>query len=96
MRSGLSVRFLVVELNHLGSNHRFNMSVTFTANYFFSGRRRPHRQQDALGDRFCESQDQTVRNVIFGSPDRETDSIRALIRGACRVWQWAPSRAAPQ
>jgi hypothetical protein len=37
-----------------------------------------------------------VRNVISGSPDQETDPIRALIGGACRVWQWAPSRAAPQ
>jgi hypothetical protein len=35
----------------------------------------------------------SVRNVISGS---ETDPIRALIGGACRVWQWAPSRAAPQ
>jgi hypothetical protein len=38
----------------------------------------------------------SVRNVISGSPDRETDPIRALIGGACRVWQWVPSRAAPQ
>jgi hypothetical protein len=38
----------------------------------------------------------TVRKVISGSPDWETDPIRALIEGACRVWQWAPSRAAPQ
>jgi hypothetical protein len=37
-----------------------------------------------------------VRNVISGSPDRKTDLIRTLIGGACRVWQWAPSRAAPQ
>jgi hypothetical protein len=28
---------------------------------------------------------QTVRNVISGSPDREIDSIRALIGGVCRV-----------
>jgi hypothetical protein len=27
-----------------------------------------------------------VRNVISGSPDRETDPIRVLIGGACRVW----------
>jgi hypothetical protein len=39
---------------------------------------------------------QSVRNVISGSPDQETDPIRALIGGACRVWQWAPSHAAPQ
>jgi hypothetical protein len=38
----------------------------------------------------------SVRNVISGSPDRETDPIRALIGDVCRVWQWAPSRAAPQ
>jgi hypothetical protein len=37
-----------------------------------------------------------VRNVISGSPDRETDPIRALIGGACRVWQWTPSHAASQ
>jgi hypothetical protein len=32
------VRFLLVGLNHPGSNTRFNMSVIFTINYFFSGR----------------------------------------------------------
>jgi hypothetical protein len=52
------VRFLVVELTHPGSNPRFDMGVAFTANYSFSGRRRPHRQQGALGDRLRESQDQ--------------------------------------
>jgi hypothetical protein len=31
-----------------------------------------------------------VRNVISGSSNRETDPIRALIGGACRVWQWPP------
>jgi hypothetical protein len=31
-----------------------------------------------------------VRNMISGSPNRETDPIRALIGGACRVWQWTP------
>jgi hypothetical protein len=51
-RVGLAqlVRLLMVELTHLGSNPRFDMGVTFTANYSFSGRRRPHRQRDALGD----------------------------------------------
>jgi hypothetical protein len=48
----------VVELTHPGSNPRFDMSVTFTANYFFSVRRRPRRQRCALGDRLRESQDQ--------------------------------------
>jgi hypothetical protein len=43
------VRFLV-ELIHSGSNLRFDMSVVFMASYFFSGRRRPHRQRDALGN----------------------------------------------
>jgi hypothetical protein len=28
-----------------------------------------------------------VRNMISGSPDRETNPIRALIGGGCRVWQ---------
>jgi hypothetical protein len=28
----------------------------------------------------------TVRNVISGSPNRETDPIRAVIGGACHVW----------
>jgi hypothetical protein len=28
----------------------------------------------------------TVRKVISGSPDWETDPIRTLIEGACRVW----------
>jgi hypothetical protein len=52
------VRFLVVELTHLGSNPRFDMGVVFIANYSFSGRRRPRRQRGALGDRLRESQDQ--------------------------------------
>jgi hypothetical protein len=45
-RVGLAqlVRFLVVKLTHPGSNPKFGMSVTFTANYSFSGRRRPRRQ----------------------------------------------------
>jgi hypothetical protein len=30
-----------MELIHLGSNPRFDMSVAFTTNYFFNGRRRP-------------------------------------------------------
>jgi hypothetical protein len=34
------------------------MSVVFTVNYSFSGRRHPHQQRDALDDRFHESQDQ--------------------------------------
>jgi hypothetical protein len=42
------VRFLVVELIHPGSNHRFDMNVAFTANYFFSGRRRPVNSKTLL------------------------------------------------
>jgi hypothetical protein len=38
-----------------------------------------------------EIKGENVRNVISGSPDRKTDLIRALIGGACCVWQWAPS-----
>jgi hypothetical protein len=34
------VKFLVVELTHSDLNPRFNVSVTFTANYFFNGSRR--------------------------------------------------------
>jgi hypothetical protein len=30
------VRFLMVELTHPDSNRRFDMSVVFTANYFFT------------------------------------------------------------
>jgi hypothetical protein len=52
------VRFLVMELIHTILNSRFDMSVAFMANYFFSGRRRPRQKQDALGDRLRESQDQ--------------------------------------
>jgi hypothetical protein len=54
--------------------------------------------RSAVG-KLCESNPRrrsSVRNVISGSLDRETDLIRALIGGACRVWQWAPSRTAPQ
>jgi hypothetical protein len=32
------VKFLVVELTHLGSNPIFDMGAAFTVNYFFSGR----------------------------------------------------------
>jgi hypothetical protein len=52
------IRFLVVKLTHLSSNPEFVMGVIFTANYFFSGRRRPRRQRGALGDRLHESEDQ--------------------------------------
>jgi hypothetical protein len=41
-RVGLAlVKFLVLELTHTGLNLKFNMSVVFMINYFFSGRRRP-------------------------------------------------------
>jgi hypothetical protein len=38
-QSGITqlVRFLVVELTYPDLNSKFNMSVIFTANYFFSG-----------------------------------------------------------
>jgi hypothetical protein len=49
------VRFLVVEPIHTDSNPRFDICIAFTANYSFSGRRRPHRQRCALGDRLRES-----------------------------------------
>jgi hypothetical protein len=44
----------MVKLTHPGLNPRFNMGVTFTANYSFSGKRHPRRQRDTLGDRLCE------------------------------------------
>jgi hypothetical protein len=52
LRVGLTqlIRFLVVELTYSGLNLRFDMGVTFTANYYFSGRRCPRRQRDALYD----------------------------------------------
>jgi hypothetical protein len=53
------VRFLVVELIHPDLNSRFDICVVFITNYFFSERRCPRRQRDVLGDRLCESQDQT-------------------------------------
>jgi hypothetical protein len=37
------IRLLVVELNQSGSNSRFDMCVTFMANYSFNGRRRFRR-----------------------------------------------------
>jgi hypothetical protein len=48
----------LVKLTHsvLNLNLRFDMCVVFITNYFFSGRRRPDRQQDALSDQLCESQ----------------------------------------
>jgi hypothetical protein len=59
-RVGLAqlVRFLVVELTHLGLNPIFDMRVAFMANYYFSERRRPHRERDTIDDRFRKSQDQ--------------------------------------
>jgi hypothetical protein len=39
------------------------------------------------------NREKTVRNVISGL---ETNPIRALIGGACLVWQWTPSRTAQQ
>jgi hypothetical protein len=42
------VRFLVVEIIHPVSNHRFDMSVTFMANYYFSERRRPVKSESFL------------------------------------------------
>jgi hypothetical protein len=36
------VRFLVIKLTHLDSNHKFDIGVTFVTNYSFSGRRYPH------------------------------------------------------
>jgi hypothetical protein len=44
-----------VELIHTGLNSKFDMSVTFMANYSFSERRRPHQQRYALGDRLYKS-----------------------------------------
>jgi hypothetical protein len=42
---------------------------------------------------FCFLRVLHVRNVISGL---ETNPIRALIGGACLVWQWAPSHTAQQ
>jgi hypothetical protein len=52
------VRFLVVKLTHSGLNYRFNIVVTFTINYSFSGRQHLHQQRDVFDDRLRESQDQ--------------------------------------
>jgi hypothetical protein len=52
------IRFLAMELIHLGSNPKFDMGIVFTANYSFSERRRLHRQRYALGDRLHKFQDQ--------------------------------------
>jgi hypothetical protein len=63
------IRFLVVELNHLDLNSRFDMSVVFTANYTFSGRQCSCRQQCTFGDRLHESQDQnwlSLSEVLIG------------------------------
>jgi hypothetical protein len=38
------IRLLVVKLTYPSSNYKFVMDVTFTANYFFSERRRLRRQ----------------------------------------------------
>jgi hypothetical protein len=53
------VRFLVMKLIHSCSNSRFDMCVIFMTNYSFSRGRCPCRQRCALGDRLCESQDQS-------------------------------------
>jgi hypothetical protein len=51
-------RFLMIKLTHLSLNSRFNMSVIFTTNYFFSGRRCSQPQRYALNDRLHKSQNQ--------------------------------------
>jgi hypothetical protein len=60
-RMGLAklIRFLVVKLTHPYLNPRFDICIIFTLNYFFSDKRRPCRQRDALSDRLRKSQDQT-------------------------------------
>jgi hypothetical protein len=52
------VKFLMVELIHPCLNHKFDMSIVFTVNYFFSRRRHFHQQRDVFDDRFYKSQDQ--------------------------------------
>jgi hypothetical protein len=76
------VRFLLVKLTHLDSNSRFEMIVVFTANYSFSGRQRPRRQRDTLGDRFRESQDQAgsvFRAQSSGGAHRSRIYVRVFI-----------------
>jgi hypothetical protein len=46
-----------------GLNHRFDMGVTYTVNYFFSGRRCSRRQRDVLDDRLHKFQYQP--NLVF-------------------------------
>jgi hypothetical protein len=67
----------VVELTHTGSNPRFDIDIVFMANYFFSERRRPRRQRDALGDRLHESQDQATQS--FEGAHRGTVCVRIFI-----------------
>jgi hypothetical protein len=44
-----------MKLIHPDLNSKFNMGITFMANYSFSGRRHLHRQRATLSDRFRES-----------------------------------------
>jgi hypothetical protein len=67
-----------VELSHPGSNHRFDMVVTFTTNYYFSGRRRPRRQRCALGDRLRESKIKPTQ--FFRDAHKDTLCVRVFIR----------------
>jgi hypothetical protein len=48
--------FLMMQLTHSYLNPKFDMSVTFIANYFFIGRRHSRQRRDALNDRLRESQ----------------------------------------
>jgi hypothetical protein len=50
-------KFVGVELIHPDLNPIFDINIIFIVNYFFSGRRCLRRQQGALSDRLCESQD---------------------------------------
>jgi hypothetical protein len=73
------VRFLVVKLTHSYLNHKFDMSVIFTANYFFGGRRHLHRQRDVFMTNFmnlkikliqsfrCTHKDKDVRACVYMS-----------------------------
>jgi hypothetical protein len=48
------VRFLVMELTHLDSNSRFDMSVVFMANYFLVEGDVPIDNKVLFSDQLCE------------------------------------------
>jgi hypothetical protein len=79
---GQLVRFLVVKLIHHNSNSRFDIGVTFTANYSFSGRRRPLDSETLLVTDFVNLKIKSAQ--FFGGGHRSRVCVRVFIGVSAR------------